>query len=432
MIDAASAPGPTRQVAWLMDRSTDAAMLTDAQGRIEYVNPAFETLTGWAQSEVIGRTPALLKSGLQAPELYRQLWRAVSSGQEFRGVLVNRRRNGELYHEEKSVRPLFDAQGRITHLLSCGRDVSDRVAAMAQLRHTATHDALTGLPNRALFVERVESALTRLRQGGAGLAVVLVDVDAFKCINDVHGHAAGDAVLQVFAERMQLSVRKADTVARLGGDEFALLLEGVDDERMVASLLAGLARALAEPVAHGSGRLPASASLGACLDTGGAVGLQRLLELADLAMYQAKREHPGGWRIVLPDCDTASAPLEVDVAAEEAAVPGPLNWRRRELRAGDALYREGQRFSEVCVIRQGAARVERLADANGGASVELRGAGEWLGLDGCATRRHRREVVMHTDAVLWTVGYDELLAAARAHPELLNLLLDALNREAAR
>jgi len=254
-------PAPQR-VAWLMHGSSDAAMLTDPHGRIEHVNPAFEALTGWSREEMLGRTPAVLKSGLQPPEVYQQLWRTLQFGHEFRGVLVNRRRNGEHDHEEKSIRPLADRTGRVTHLLSLGRDVSDRIAAMAQLRHTATHDALTGLPNRVLFLERLEAAIARVRQGGAGFAVVRVDVDAFKHINDVHGHAAGDAVLQAFAQRMQLSVRRADTVARLGRDEFALLLEGTDDARQTASLLESIARELSEPVPHGSVVLVRPGALG--------------------------------------------------------------------------------------------------------------------------------------------------------------------------
>lgn len=413
---------PAQQVAWLMDRSADAAMLTDPQGRIEYVNPAFEALTGWPRGEVIGRTPALLKSGLQQPALYRQLWDTVGAGREFCGVLVNRRRNGELYHEEKSIRPLFDGEGRITHLLSCGRDVSERIAAMAQLRHSATHDALTGLPNRALFMERLDAALRRARRGGTGFAVVLADVDAFKAVNDHHGHAAGDAVLQAFAERMRECVRKADTVARLGGDEFALLLEGAGDERETAALLALIARSLAPPVVHGEALLAVSASLGACVDARGELELPALLERADEAMYEAKRAG-GGWRIARSDRSTLSAPLGIEAA-------GPP-WRSRRLRAGDALLRAGQRFASLFVLREGQVAVvhPRAGDT---ASVEERGPGRWLGLDGIATRRHRCDVIARSDTLLWSIEHDALLAAARTQPELLALFIDALAQEAAR
>ena len=424
-------PAPQR-VAWLMQGSSDAAMLTDPQGRIEYVNPAFEALTGWAREEVLGRTPAVLKSGLQPPEVYQQLWRTVSLGHEFRGVLVNRRRTGELYHEEKSIRPLADASGRVTHLLSLGRDVSERVAAMAQLRHTATHDALTGLPNRVLFLERLEAAIARVRQGGAGFVVSLVDVDAFKHINDVHGHAAGDAVLQAFAERMQLSVRKADTVARLGGDEFALLLEGTDDEGQTAALLESIARELAAPVPHGQALLPVSASLGACLDARGELGLSDVLELADSAMYRAKRDAVSRWCMVHADRVTASAPLGAELPAS-AAVPMPgVAWRSRSVAAGEALYRQGQRCADVYVLRQGSVALARPG-AQGQACVpDVREEGDWLGLDGVASQRHVCDAFVRSDAVVWVADYHQLVAAARVRPELLVLLLDAFAREAAR
>ena len=422
---------PARHIAWLMERSTDATMLTDPQGRIEYVNPACEPLPGWPRQEVLGRTPALLKSGAQQPDLYRQLWATVGAGREFRGVLVNRRRNGELYHEEKSIRPLFDGEGRVTHLLSCGRDVSERVAAMAQLRHSATHDALTGLPNRALFMERTAAAIARARQDGTGFAVVLVDVDAFKRINDQHGHAAGDAVLQAFAERMQQCVRKADTVARLGGDEFALLLEGSGDERQAASLLAVIARALTQPVVYGEAGLPVSASLGACVDVRGELDLPHLLEQADEAMYEAKRGG-GGWRIARGDRPTLSAPLGIAHGGEsgsEARPAAPL-WRTRSVQAGDALLRAGQRLSNLYVLREGRVAVVRPGEGDG--AVQERDPQAWLGLDGISTRRHRCDVIARSDAELWAIDYDQLLAAAREQPELLALFIDALAQEAAR
>lgn len=432
-VSAGSATPPAQQVAWLMDHSNDAALLTDRAGRIEYVNAAFERLTGWGRADVLGCTPALLKSGLQSPEIYRQLWEELAAGREYRGVLVNRRRNGELYHEEKSIRPLFDGAGQITHLLSCGRDVSERVAAMAQLRHTATHDALTGLPNRALFLERLESAIQRARRGAAGFAVVLVDVDAFKAINDRHGHAAGDAVLQTFAERMRETVRKADTVARLGGDEFALLLEGSGDEAQTASLLESIARALCAPVQHGHAPLPVSASLGACLDACGELGLSEVLEMADAAMYRAKRDASSRWCLVQADRVTASAPLGEAIMGSPAAGPAPgIAWRSRSVAAGEVLYRQGQRCSDVFILRQGSAAVVRPGGEGGFDVEDERVEGEWLGLDGVASQRHTRDAVMCTDAVVWVADYHQLVAAARARPELMLLLLDAFAREAAR
>lgn len=440
-VDAAPLPG-SQQVAWLMDRSAESTMLTDLQGRIEYVNPAFVAMTGYARDEVLGRTPVLLKSGLQAPEVYERLWKALHAGQEFRGLLINRRKNGELFHEEKSIRPLFDARGSISHYLSCGRDVSERVAAMARLQRAATHDVLTGLPNRALFLERVAAAVARLRSGGKGFTIALVDVDDFKRVNDEHGHAAGDAVLQAVAQRLQQGVRKADTVARLGGDEFALLLEGSCDEADASAVLLGILDALERAIVHDGVDLHASLSIGACVDTTGDLGTNRLIELADAAMYRAKRDGGCAFRVGMADPVTASMPLApVPLAAlgegtQPASAPRPAHdrspWRRRVVRAGDALFRQGQRFTHVYVLRQGSVRMARPAAPDREPAASLRRVGDWLGLDGLATRRHRFDAFALADTELWVMGYDELLRAANRSPEVLAMLVEAMGREIAR
>lgn len=437
MADAQARPDPPppdaglHQVAWLMDRSAESAMLTDAAGRIEYVNPAFEVMTGYGRAEAIGRTPALLRSGLQPPEVYAALWRTLHAGQEFRGLLVNRRKNGELFHEEKSIRPLFGPDGRITHFLSCGRDVSAQVAALARLERAATHDALTELPNRALFDERLGAAIRRVRDGGAGFAVALIDVDRFKQINDSHGHAAGDSVLQAVARRLLQAVRKSDTVARLGGDEFALLLEGNGSADDAAPVLDTIVGAFAPAVTHGDERVFTSVSIGACIDLTGELEPQQLLERADAAMYQVKRDGGSGYRIYTEDPVTASAPLGAEVSPDDAGgpLPGPDRplWRRRTLKAGECLYRNGQRLTHLYVLRRGTAQAFVPA-ADGGGAAQRHGEGDWLGLDGLATRRHHREARMLVDGEVWVIAYDELLEAARRSPAFMARLMEAFGR----
>ena len=143
-------PGPVArglpEVRFVFEGSADAAMLTDAQGRILYVNPGFTAMTGYAYDEAVGRTPALLKSGLHSQEFYQSLWRTLRAGSEFRGAFINRRRSGELFHENESIWPLADAQGRITHYLSTGRDISESALRTERLMRAATHDGLTDVP----------------------------------------------------------------------------------------------------------------------------------------------------------------------------------------------------------------------------------------------------------------------------------------------
>lgn len=278
-----------REVGWLMERSADATMLTNPQGVIEYVNPAFEAMTGYGREEVVGQTPAILKSGQHSPSFYHQLWRTLKAAGEFSDVLVNRRKSGEAFHAEMSIRPLFDPHGRVTHFLASGRDVSQRIAMMERLTRAATHDSLTELPNRALFLDRLDQALYHVQRDETRFTVALLDIDRFKTVNDSLGHSAGDAILRAVAQRLMTCVRKTDTVARLGGDEFGLLLSGAVDTDSAGQVLGKIVGAFAPPVPVESGDLAVSLSVGACLCVAHGAAGHALLRQADAAMYHAKR-----------------------------------------------------------------------------------------------------------------------------------------------
>jgi diguanylate cyclase (GGDEF)-like protein/PAS domain S-box-containing protein len=430
------------EVGWLMERAPDAAILTDPAGTIEYVNPAFEVLTGYRRDEVIGRTPSIVKSGRQTREFYRGLWSTISRGEEFCGVLVNRRKSGELYHEEKAIRPLFDSQGRITHFLSSGRDISDRIATMERLTHAATHDALTELPNRALFFDRLEQALSRARRGGERFAVALLDIDRFKAVNDSLGQAAGDARLRAVAQRLQRCVREVDTVARLGGDEFVLLLAGAEDEARTARALHTILRALATPVDLEEGRVRVSASVGACLGGLDIADARGLLRRADEAMYRAKRSGGNGFH--LHGVDAAAA------GARERTPPGPsgaaerLDFRGEQeslllregvpiahkiVHRGDYIYRAGQHLGFVYVVHAGSVRIDSCTPDGREHVVALRFKGDWLGLDGIAKRVHPFDAVALETGEVWAIQCDALLRACSSSPALLAALCGSMSRE---
>jgi diguanylate cyclase (GGDEF)-like protein/PAS domain S-box-containing protein len=293
-----------QRLAWSVERSSDAVIITDADAVIEYVNPAFEFISGFASAEAIGKTPAILKSGHHTQEFYRELWETLRSGAEFRGVLVNRKKSGELFYEEKVIRPFFDAPGRITHFVSIGRDSTDRIRAMERLTHAATHDSLTDLPNRQLFFDRLGQALRQATRRASGLAVAVIDADRFKQINDTLGHLTGDAVLKAIATRLARSVREADIVARLGGDEFGLVLLDVAETGTLAPVLAKIERAFERPVLVGERSIPVSISIGACLYPAAADNERDLMHRADELMYQAKRGG-GGRYCIAPARDAA-------------------------------------------------------------------------------------------------------------------------------
>ena len=272
-----------------LEECPDAVMATDRAGRIEYVNAACERLTGYPREELLGRTPALLKSGTHEADFYRRLWSALLADQEFRAVFCNRTRAGALYYEDKIVRPFEGG------FVAFGRDVTSRALELEKLAHAATHDSLTDLPNRSLFLDRLGQMLRHAARRGEQFTVAIMDIDRFRDTNNRHGHLAGDAVLRAVAQRTLACVRETDTVARIGGDEFALILANADAGD-AARVLEKIVEANAAPVAFDGRALAVSVSVGACAFPEGAATELALQKEADRRMYQAK--HGGGNRCV--------------------------------------------------------------------------------------------------------------------------------------
>jgi diguanylate cyclase (GGDEF)-like protein/PAS domain S-box-containing protein len=286
----ASLPG------WLVEQWPDAVLVADAKGRIAYVNRAFESLTGYSRAEVIGRTPAMLKSGAHSRAFYRRLWARLRRGEVFRGVFVNRRKSGELFHEEEIIRPMRGPDGRPAWLVSAGRDVSARVREHRRLEHAATHDVLTGLPNRRLYADRLAQALHAAARRKERFAVAIVDLDGFKAANTRYGHAAGDAVLRAVGQRTARSLRAVDTVARYGGDEFALIIAGPVDRAAVATVLEKVRARNASAVRYGKKRIGVTVSIGAALYPAQGREAALLVKRADAAMYAAKKAGGDRWK----------------------------------------------------------------------------------------------------------------------------------------
>ena len=270
-----------------IEQCPDAVLVTDTAGRIVYANPAFERMTGYASSELAGRTPALLKSGMHEADFYRELWSALLAGREFRALFANRKKSGEPYYEDKIIRPLFDADGRATHFVSFGRDATERAREFDKLLHAATHDSLTDLPNRSLFLDRLGQALRHAARREEQLTLAILDIDRFRDTNNSYGHMAGDTVLQAVAARTRGCVREADTVARIGGDELAVILLDAT-EAQAGPVLAKIVAANAAPVRHDGADIRATVSVGASGYPRDAQDADALRRQADLAMYAAK------------------------------------------------------------------------------------------------------------------------------------------------
>jgi len=400
-----------RQLSLVVKQAADSVFITDPSGCIEYVNPAFEELTGYAGSDALGQTSAILRSDRHENEFYRAMWETILRGGVFRGTLVNRRKDGGLFYEDKIITPLIDEAGHITHFVSTGRDVTARVRAdeertrvvaileatpdlvaimkpdgalsylnasgrrslgveegeditghsiqelfperiynrlvdevgpevyqsgvwsgetvlqitggheipvsqvvlahvgkegeieylstiirdiseqkrfEARLQHRATHDRLTNLPNRFLLADRLGAALERAWRYGRHVAIVFLDLDNFKRVNDSLGHPAGDGVLQAVARRLQNCLRPTDTVARHGGDEFTVLLDDLARPDGAMVVLNKIQAAFERPVISGAHEIYITFSAGIAVYPQDGMDTEDLLRNADTAMYRAK------------------------------------------------------------------------------------------------------------------------------------------------
>lgn len=279
-----------RKLSLAVEQSPAAVLITDPAGVVEYVNPKFTRVTGYTLEEAQARTPSLLKAEEMSEEAYRDLLDRLASGEEWHGEIRSRRKNGSRYWELMSISPVLGPDGAITHYVAVKEDISDRKDYEAQLEYLSTHDELTGLANRALLSDRLEQSIHYAQRSERQVAVLLLDLDRFKFINDSLGHDFGDRLLCEVARRLAESVREADTVARLGGDEFVLLLTelaGTKHAGLVANKILGQ---LAAPYRLDGREITLTASLGISLYPRDGLDVATLIRNADTAMYQAKRE----------------------------------------------------------------------------------------------------------------------------------------------
>jgi PAS domain S-box-containing protein len=245
---------PSREQRWrpigrFLEHTAEAIVITDARSTIVYVNRAFTKVTGYTLKEVSGKTPRILHSGRQTAAFYAHLWKCLKAAGRWQGEIWNRRKNGEIYPEWLSITAVRNSTGKAENYLAIFSDITLRKREEGELYELATHDALTGLPNRFFFSERFRHALARAKRAGHLVGLLFLDLDHFKPVNDSLGHKCGDQLLQTVATRIKRSVREGDTIARLGGDEFAVILEHLsrpqDAETTARKLLHALARAVA-------------------------------------------------------------------------------------------------------------------------------------------------------------------------------------------
>lgn len=287
--------------ATVFESMNEAVTVTDQDNRIIAVNSAFTDITGYTLDEVKGKNPRLLSSGAQPTEFYRKMWESLTSTGRWSGELKNRRKSGELYIEHLSINLVRDQQGKPTRHVAVFSDISERKASEERVYHLAHHDALTGLPNRALFNDRLQQGLLKAKRDKVRLALMFLDVNRFKPVNDIFGHTIGDLLLKEVAKRINDCLRKSDSAARIGGDEFVMLLPNIETAQDAVSVAEKISKACNRPFELAGHTLHISSSIGIAVYPEHGDDDEMLMINADMAMYRAKEGGDSNVKLYQPD-----------------------------------------------------------------------------------------------------------------------------------
>ncbi|PLY13870.1 MAG: PAS domain S-box protein [Sedimenticola sp.] len=277
-----------RLAASIIDNTQEAVMVTDPEGRILTTNRAFGEITGYQESELIGQTPRVLRSGRQDPDFYTAMWQALEREGKWQGEIINRTRSGDTFPAWLTINSVRDPAGTLTNYVAIFSDITPIKRSQEQIEHLAQHDPLTGLPNRLLLSDRLKIAVRAARRSGHSVGLLFLDLDRFKDVNDNLGHIVGDALLLEMAQRLRSLVREEDTVARLGGDEFVVLISTLNNQREIEVIAQKIVTGLARPIYVGNQELILSVSIGISLYPQDSICDSELIRHADIAMYNAK------------------------------------------------------------------------------------------------------------------------------------------------
>ena len=304
-----------RQAAAVFDCTREGVLVTDARGLIVHVNRAFMEITGYRREDVMGQQPSLFKSGRHSSNFYQQMFQSLERTGEWSGEIWNRRKSGEIYPQWQTIRVIHDDHGKVSHYVAVFSDISAIKDSEHELAHLAHHDPLTDLPNRLLFTDRAEQALASAQIHKRGCALLLLDLDHFKIINDSLGHNVGDQLLKLVGERLQALFGPGVTLARLGGDEFAVLAESCPQVAQAAGLAQRMLDAMKQPFIFDGHQLFISASIGISLFPNDALSAEQLLRNADSALFKAKSAGRESYALYTEEL-TAHAQNRVEIASE--------------------------------------------------------------------------------------------------------------------
>ncbi len=290
--------------------SREGMLITDVNGIIIRVNRAFTDITGYAPEEIVGKKPSMLSSGRHDADFYRTMWASINETGSWEGEIWNKRKNAEVYPEHLIITAVKDPDGRVTNYVACLSDITSNKAAEIEIRNLAFYDPLTNLPNRRLLLDRLNQASASSARSGKEGALLFIDLDNFKTLNDSLGHDMGDLLLKQVAQRVSSCVRESDTVARFGGDEFVVLLEDLSevaseaasDAKMVGEKILSTVTAPYQLLEH---KYHCTSSIGVALFSDHKLMIEEILKHADIAMYHAKKEGRNTLRFFDPEMQQA-------------------------------------------------------------------------------------------------------------------------------
>lgn len=284
----------------VFENAAEGVIITDPNGVILNVNHAFTEFTGYSAEEAIGQTPTLLRSGRQSDAFYRHMWLTLQNEGQWEGEIWNRRKDGKHYLEWLTISGVRDENGTITHYVAVFSDITTEKENEERLYHLAHYDLLTDLPNRMLFYDRLRQGLLRARRNKRQVAIMFLDLDGFKQVNDELGHHAGDELLRQVARRLSGVLRASDTVARFGGDEFTISVPDIAPDDDVSRVAQKIIEAVAKPYYLGSNRAQVTTSVGISLFPQHGDDPDSLITHADMAMYETKKAGKNSYRFFDP------------------------------------------------------------------------------------------------------------------------------------
>ena len=289
-----------RLSAKVFENTVEGVIITDSETRILAVNRAFSQVTGYQLEEVLNQTPQLLKSGRHEAAFYREMWRSLKEGGQWVGEIWNKRKNGEIYPERLTIGVVRDAAGGVGHYVGVFSDITDIKRSQERLDFLAHHDLLTNLPNRLLFNHRLKHSIELAQRHARQLAVIFIDLDHFKNVNDTLGHDLGDELLKRVAADLSAHVRKSDTLARIGGDEFVLLLDDIEAPRYAGTIAEKFLELLGRTMMVSGYEIIISASIGVSFFPDDGLDVATLVKNADTAMYYAKTHGRNSYHFYAP------------------------------------------------------------------------------------------------------------------------------------